>query len=191
MIYSIFDKFVIHREVEKLKWLVGLGLGFKVAEVGAGNGGFAKVLCGIVGREGLVYASEFEEAKIRDLKTLAAKNNLVNLQVVESQNNSANLPEGYFNLILMRKVYHHFTEPEAMVKSFYKALLPGGKLVIIDFAPKWFLWLSTPKNIPKNRGGHGIKKELVINEVTRVGFKFKNQIDNWARNGIYLLMFEK
>lgn len=191
MIYSIFDKFLIPKEIEKLKQLVGLELGFKVAEVGAGNGEFAKALCAIVGSEGLVYASEFEEAKIKDLKTLAVKNNLVNLQVVESQNNSANLPEGYFNLILMRKVYHHFTDPQAMVKSFYNALLPGGKLIIIDFAPKWYLRLSTPKGIPKNRGGHGIKQELVISEVTSAGFKLKSQVDNWAKNGIYLLMFEK
>ncbi len=189
MVYSIFDKFIIKQEANKLASLVGLKSGWKVAEVGAGSGELSKILALLVGEQGAVYASEFEESKILKLEKLAK--NLHNLKIVHSKPSSANLPEQDLNLIVMRKVYHHFTNPVAMNESFYNALLPGGKLVIIDFAPKWYLWLSTPKGIPLNRGGHGIKKELVIEEVCNYGFKLEKVINKWSGQGVYLLFFKK
>jgi len=63
------------------------------------------------------------------------------------------LPAGCCDAILLRGVYHHLTEPTAALVSLRRALRPGGRLLVIDFAPVWWLAPWTPKGIPKDRGG--------------------------------------
>lgn len=79
------------------------------------------------------------------------------------------LPAGCCDAILLRGVYHHLTEPTAALVSLRRALRPGGRLLVIDFAPVWWLAPWTPKGIPKDRGGHGNRPETVLREAEAVG----------------------
>jgi predicted methyltransferase len=79
----------------------------------------------------------------------------------------------------MRGVYYHFTAPEAMGRSLFRALRPGGTLAVIDFPPRLLLSLCTPKGIPANRGGHGIRKALLKEELMEAGFDTVREHDDW------------
>jgi len=44
--------------------------------------------------------------------------------------------------------------------------------------------------VPANRGGHGIPKDVAIEELTAAGFRIKTTVNSWPQ-GDYLLLFEK
>jgi SAM-dependent methyltransferase len=67
---------------------------------------------------------------------------------MQGSETGAELPSGSCDAIFMRGVYHHFTAPQQMNGSLFRALRPGGTLAVIDFPPRLLLWLCTPKGIP-------------------------------------------
>ena len=72
----------------------------------------------------------------------------------------------------MRDVYHHFTHPEEIDASLFRAVRPGGLLAVIDFTPNALLSIIAPvRGAPLNRGGHGIPKEILIGELKLAGFE--------------------
>jgi predicted methyltransferase len=88
-------------------------------------------------------------------------------------------------------VYHHFTSPNEMDGSLLRSLRPGGLLAVIDFAPRKSLTESDPvKGVPSNRGGHGIPRKIVVEELTAAGFRLDKSFDNWPDDG-YCLLFRK
>jgi SAM-dependent methyltransferase len=109
-----------------------------------------------VGAEGGVYAIELgaeDRAAIAEAASeLGAERGVVH----EAQIAATGLPPGSFDAALMRGVYHHLTEPKAMAESLFATIRSGGRLLIIDFPPNFWLVLWTPDSIPEDRGGHGI-----------------------------------
>ena len=61
----------------------------------------------------------------------------------------------------------------------------------MDFEPKWYLKLSTPKGIPASYGGHGIYKNVLISEVQQAGFKLKQLDDNFIAAECIALFLKK
>lgn len=75
-------------------------------------------------------------------------------------------------------MYHHITAPESFVKNLFETIRPGGRLLIVDFLPAWFLSLFPPEGIPPKRGGHGIVPALVVEEIEGA----VETIDEWDPN---------
>jgi len=56
--------------------------------------------------------------------------------------------------VVLRRVYHHLSDPAATNVDLLRALRPGGVLAIIGFPPMFsWLWPWSPKDIPGNRTG--------------------------------------
>lgn len=53
------------------------------------------------------------------------------------QGNIANLPtpQDHFNLVTLHQVLHYLEDPQTAINQAAKALCPGGRLLIVDFAP--------------------------------------------------------
>ncbi|MEK7161218.1 MAG: methyltransferase domain-containing protein, partial [Patescibacteria group bacterium] len=180
MFFFGFDIFFQNKEAKKLVSLLSVGSGYKIAEIGAGKGVLSFYLAKIVGSNGQIFTTEFDEKKLNKIRQRTKKENIVNLQSAPAGSNGPNLPDTQFDVILMSKVYHHFTNAAAQNKGFYAHLKPQGQLVVVDFEPKWYLKLSTPKGIPASYGGHGIYKNVLISEVQHAGFKLKQLDDNFS-----------
>ena len=91
--------------------------------------------------------------------------------------------------VYLRDVYHHLTDPHAIDAGLARALVPGGRLLVIDFEPGWLLSRFFPvDDVPANRGGHGIPPEVVIEELGAAGFELERRIDDWGF-GTYGLVF--
>ncbi|MFA5991490.1 MAG: class I SAM-dependent methyltransferase [Candidatus Doudnabacteria bacterium] len=191
MIFSSFDILFQNKEAERLVSLLKIMSGFKIAEIGAGKGLLSLYLARVVGQDGLVFSTEFDEAKLNKLRTKITRQKVTNLQISQAGADNPNLPDVLFDVILMSKVYHHFTNSAAQNKSFYAHLKSEGQLVVVDFEPKWYLKLSTPKGIPANYGGHGIYKNVLISEVEKAGFKLKQLNDNFSGGGMFCAIFNK
>ncbi len=191
MIFRFWDFAYLQKEAEKIISLLNIVPGFQVAEIGAGTGELAEILAKKVGPTGFVFATEYDEKKLEKILKRIKKHRLTNFQTVLSKGQGNNLPEKQFDAILMKKVFHHFSDPKLELGSFYEYLKPDGKLLIADFEPKWYLKYSAPKNIPKSFGGHGIFKRVLIGEVLAAGFVLEQLDEKFSAGGMYCAVFIK
>lgn len=179
-------------ELPQLTELLGLKPGMTVADVGAGFGAWTVRLARIVGPNGRVYANDVGDKQVAFLKEYAAKEKATNVTVIAGAERSTNLPAGCCDAILVRDAYHHFTQPEDLVRSIVAALKPGGRLAVIDFRPRPNS--EVPAGVPANRLGHGVPIEVIVKEVG-AALTHVRTIETWVPNGtqadLFLVLFRK
>lgn len=175
-------------EVARLADLTRWKRGTIVADVGAGDGSYSFAAAKIVGPSGHVYATEIDPDKLSDLRAEIAKRKLENITVVEGTADDTKLPPDCCDAIFLRHVYHHLTQPQEFDRSLLQSLKPGGYLAIIDFPPN--SGLPPVEGVPKNRGGHGIPEEVLVEELKAAGLRVVKVIDDWSAND-YCVIFEK
>ena len=96
-----------------------------------------------------------------------------------------NLPAGCCDAIFLRRVYHHLVKPVEFDRDLVRALKPGGRLAIIDFAAR--AGLEPVEGVPSNRGGHGIPEKVVIEELTAAGLHVEKTDENWPEGSYCVL----
>jgi predicted methyltransferase len=176
------------KDADKLATLLNWKPGSVVAEIGAGDGGLTLAAAERVGPTGRVYTTELDTKKLAKLESLAAAQTAHNILAVKAGEAETNLPLACCDSIFMRRVYHHFTQPEKEDASLFQSLKPGGLLAIIDQLPEE--GTKPPKGVPKNRGGHGMPKQLLIEELTAAGFEALASPTDWPAPD-YCLVFRK
>ena len=65
---------------------------------------------------------------------------------------------------------------------------------MIDFRPTRWLALWTPKDVPADRGGHGVPPEVVTREAKGAGFEQASFDEDWPASWLiahYALTFRK
>jgi ubiquinone/menaquinone biosynthesis C-methylase UbiE len=171
-------------EMQRLKQVLALQQGSIVADVGAGKGELTLALAGEVGSSGRVFSTEIDPNRLQRLRELAASAKLGNVTVVEARSAETGLPEGCCDAIVLRRVYHHLTDPSGLNASLLRSLRPGGVLAVIDFPPPFF-W---------SRGSLGVPASAVMGEVKASGFELVRLIDDWPGRGPlggYCVLFQK
>jgi tRNA A58 N-methylase Trm61 len=168
---------------------LALAPGMTVADVGAGDGKYSVVLARSVGPGGRVYATEVDASDVEKISSRADGEGLRNLTTVVGSQEDTGLPAGSCDAILLRMVYHHFTDTAAMRRSLWSAVKPGGRIVIIDVPPQksWRHLDGVPE-----RGGHGIAIAELIADMTRSGFEVVARDEDWpAEPDAYLVVFRR
>ena len=186
-------------EVPRLVTLLRLEPGMRVADVGAGLAAWTLRFSRWTGTTGHVYATDIGDVQLASLRDLVAREALSNVTVMMGAADSTNLPAACCDAIVVRNVYHYFTEPAAMVRSFAASLKPGGRLAVVDFPPRPNS--VVPPGVPANRGGNGVPPEIVEREVG-VLLRHVTTIPNWSPESVppgipleigrpYVAIFEK
>lgn len=93
------------------------------------------------------------------------------------------LADDSVDLAFVAATYHHFEHPRSMLASIYRALRPGGALIVIDF--RKIPGYSSPWVVNHVRAG----RETVIREIQSAGFELQGERDLLRRN--YFLRFTK
>lgn len=157
--------------------LLDIEAGDAVADVGAGDGDWTDDLARAVGRDGIVWATEVKESLIEDLEQLAADKDLPQIRPVLGDQDDNGLGENCCDAVLLRLVYHHFTDPAPMRADLRRAMKPGARLLVIDILPQdgW----RDLEGVPE-RGGHGIPTERLIEEMESDGFRAVERLDDWG-----------
>ena len=165
--------------------------GRTIADVGAGDGHVAAALSKRVGPAGAVLATELAPSLRRAISDRIRAEGLRNVTLVTASEDTPGLSPGCCDAVLMRGVYHHLTQPELTLARIVEALKPGGRLVVVDFAPTVLLAAYSGSKL---RSGHGVDREAVLSEVSRAGLEAVSSIDRYP--GLwplpaYALVFRK
>lgn len=190
------EDFILFNNPDRERWektrenleKVGLKEGMKVADVGAGPGYFTFKFADIVGSAGRVYASETNPRHLEFLRDFVERNNIDNVEVVESSFNGIGLPpEIRVDVVYMCSLYHNvyaaFTDAERdeFVGTIRSALEKNGnKLVIVDND------LVTDENLPYH--GPYINKNLIISQLWHYGFELEDTFQFTPQR--YVLVFK-
>ena len=173
------ERQISQEEANDIAKVLEVGAGDVIADVGAGYGGWTVDIARKVTETGQIYATEVDSERLEDIRENVTEAGLTNVSVIWGSQKDTGLPPECCDAILLRRVYHHFTDPEAMRESLGRALRPNGVILIIDFEPKTRSWLKRPKSVPDSREGHGIAKSLLIEEMESAGFELKKEINPW------------
>jgi SAM-dependent methyltransferase len=164
---------------------LGLEAGDSVADVGAGTGLFLAPFAAAVGSGGHVYAVDISPRFLEHLHRRAEDEGLAQVSVVEGKERSVNLPEASLDLAFVCDTYHHFEHPDASLASLWRAIRPGGALVVIDFERipgKTRDWL-----MEHVRAG----KEVFTGEIEAAGFVLEEEITDVGLVENYMLRFRR
>jgi predicted methyltransferase len=177
-------------EVERLAAWLEVKPGMRIADFGAGEGEFAIALARRVGASGRMYATEIDDESLAEIRKAASEAGLSNVEVVKGAVSRTNLPEACCDALFSRVVYHHLADPAAINTDLFRALRPGGRLLVIDFEPGGIMdWIDRP-HAAERRGGHGTPRESVVREVTAAGFQLVRGPESW-RGRIYGVLFTR
>jgi len=165
------------RMLEALK----IPTGATVADVGAGAGYTSMRLSRRVGPEGTVLATDVQPEMLAMLADNMKAAGIKNVRPIRSTQTDTKLPEGKVDLALLVDVYHEASQPEALLKGLYKALTPGGRLVLVEFR-------GEDEDVPI-KPEHKMTLKQVRREVEPQGFQFKESLEflPWQ----HIIIFEK
>lgn len=171
-------------ELPRLRQALALKPGMVVADVGAGKGELTLTLASEVGPSGRVFSSEIDPGRLALLRETVAAAGFGHITVVEARSHDTGLPPDCCDVIVVRRVYHHLTDPARTNASLLQSLRPGGLLAVIDLPPPF----------SGHRGSLGISAKVVVDEVTRRGFELVRLINDWPGRGplaSYCAIFRK
>src|SRR5215475_136802 len=167
---------------------LGAKPGYRVADIGCGYGYFTFRLAARVGAEGKVYAVDIDEEAINKVRRRKEREKLEQVEPILSESADPSLPND-LDAVLIVETYHEFRDYDRMMQAVFRALKPGGRLVILDS--------EGPSGRPRTEYHrlHTIPAELVRAEVARHGFVFKESrrgfYDPDSGKKMYFLIFER
>ena len=134
-----------------------------VADIGAGTGYYSFRIAKLV-PQGRVYAVELQDELINYLNNEKKLSGVKNVSVVKGSEQSPNLPETSIDLAIMVDVYHELAYPHEMLQNIFKALKPGGKLLLLEYKmedpsiPIKMLHKMSVKQVDKEMRMNGFEK---------------------------------
>ncbi|WDQ17136.1 class I SAM-dependent methyltransferase [Rhodopirellula sp. P2] len=163
----------------------GIKPGERIADVGAGTGFYSRLFAKTTGWDGWVYSVDISPKFLQHIAARATADGIENLTTVLGTDVSIRLPPESVDLVFICDTYHHFESPQQSLASIYRALKPGGRLVLIDFD-------RIPGVTREFLMGHvRAGKEVFQSEVVEAGFEFTDEVKVDAFEENYLLRFSK
>ena len=144
---------------------LGLRPGDVVVDLGCGSGYFALKLSAPVEKKGRVLAEDIRRLPLAFLWFRAILKGERNITVLHGEPGDPHLPAQHVNEVLIANTFHELTDPQAILTHVRQALVPGGKLVVLDRSPK----LTTEG--ASLLAEHEISAEQVENELRRAQFE--------------------
>ena len=159
------------QEVARIAELLGLEAGMVVADLGAGDGSLAVELAAHVGEGGMVLANEVVPMLVKKMESRfrTAGFHEKNLSALLGNQQDTGLQADCCDAILVRLVYHHFTDRPAMISSLRRSLKPTGLIAVIE-----------TKKSPGN--WHSYAQDQLIQEMEEGGFQLVTRFEDWGRD---------
>ncbi len=107
--------------------------GQTVADIGAGTGLFTRMFSEAVGKEGRVIAVDIAQKFLDHIQVTSREAGLRNVETLLCKADSTELPPESVDVAFICDTYHHFEFPQKTMASLFRALKPGGRVILIDF----------------------------------------------------------
>lgn len=116
---------------------LGLRDGMKVGDLGAGSGHFAAAAAAIVGTSGKIYAVDIQEDILKHVKDHAEGLGHRNVETVWGnfeKLGGTRLRDASLDAVILSNTLFQLDHREGAVAEIKRILMPGGRLLVIDWA---------------------------------------------------------
>jgi predicted methyltransferase len=151
--------------------------GDKVLELGAGGGYTTELLSWVVGDSGKIYAHFlYNKVRLKDKRlanVMPLREHSLNEHakvLIENQINSEQL-DSIVIFFVLHDIYLNNEMSDELLITLFKALKPGGSLIILDNAAKADSGLTNIGDL------HRIGEKFVKSEIEKIGFVFDGSSD--------------
>ena len=143
--------------------------GATVADVGSGTGYFTRRLAEKVGPRGKVYAVDVQQEMLDKTKATVDKYKLANVEYVLALETNPRLPAASIDLAFLAYAYHEFADPESTMSAIRRALKPGGRVVVLEYAKESKIAPASPL--------HKMSFDEIRREIEPMGFVIDQLLD--------------
>lgn len=164
---------------------VGLKENQAIADIGAGTGLYTLLFAEAAGPGGRVYAEDIEPKFLDLINQRAEDAGVANITAVLGREHDVSLPTNSVDIVFIADTYHYFEDREAVMKSVFEALRPGGSLVIVDYD------LQPGQSRPAGKEHVRFGKAGVISEIEYVGFDLAEEVSVPGLEDNYFLRFTR
>jgi ubiquinone/menaquinone biosynthesis C-methylase UbiE len=112
---------------------LGVTPGMQVADIGTGSGYFVPYLREAVMPGGRVVAQDIDAKVIARLEQRIERENLTGVEARLGEAADPKLEPDTYDLVVIVDTFHHIEHPEKVLASLALALVPGGRIVIVEF----------------------------------------------------------
>ena len=113
----------------------GLKMGMKALDVAGGTGDIAALLREQVGESGLVVMTDINPSMLKEGRSrLLDRGKLKNIQVIQCDAEQLPFDEDQFDCVTIAFGLRNVTVKENALKSMFRVLKPGGKLLLLEFS---------------------------------------------------------
>lgn len=143
--HSVADKYDVMNDVMSLGvhrlWKrftlaeCGARKGHFILDIAGGTGDLAKALAQDVGSDGLVVLADINEKMLAEgRKRLIDAGIVGNVEFVQADAEKLPFPDNYFDRITIAFGLRNVTDKATALRSMYRVLKPGGKLLVLEFS---------------------------------------------------------
>lgn len=147
---------------------MGLESDHVVADIGAGSGYFSFRIAKLV-PEGKVLAVDIQPEMLALIEERKRTDNVTNVEGVIGEINNPNLPAESIDAAIMVDAYHEFSHPFEMINGINNALVPGGRLFLLEYR-------GEDDSVPI-RPLHKMTEEQVVKEMSVFGLEWTDTLD--------------
>jgi len=109
--------------------------GYKVLDIAGGTGDLAAKFSKIVGNEGQVILSDINASMLNVGRDKLTDNGLVsNVDFVQANAECLPFPDNHFDCITIAFGLRNVTDKDKALRSMYRILKPGGRLLVLEFS---------------------------------------------------------
>jgi SAM-dependent methyltransferase len=152
---------------EKVVAALHLKSGMMVADLGAGTGYFIEYLSKPVSPGGVVLAIDTEPEMVKYIGARVGRDGLDNVVPVLAHPLDPFLPRGRVDRVLIVDTFHHIDDRLEYFGRMKEALVPGGRVVVVDFKKK-----PLPVGPPPE---HKLSRDFVVEEMQKAGWELDRE----------------
>ena len=110
---------------------IGIKPGARVLDYGCGPGTFSIAAAKLIGESGSVQAVDILPAAVERVQATAAREGLKNVEAVRADT-PAELEAESFDAIILYDIFHHFSDPDGILRELHRVLKADGTLSFSD-----------------------------------------------------------